>query len=344
MTSISHQDADQFLAGSISDFSIFLVYGADQGLIFERSQKLIRSAIGAKGDAMQIVEFAGDAIAADPMILLDEANAINMFGGDVRVIRIAAGNRSLVPALDLIAQTPQTGCVLIIEAGELKRDALLRKWIETQSSAVSVECRADDPKDIQRLIDAEVKFAHLSIDPDAREALGAMLGEDRLSTRAELDKLTLYAHGQNAITIEHINEILHDASALGVDAVISAIFSGKSAEVVELTHKALQIGVDINMLVAATLRYALALHRCRADIDNGATFDGALQMLMRQVYGYNRRAEVSNQLRNISFFALEQMIGALFDIVRKTRQNNSLGEQRTIRLFLSLSSLIKKTK
>ncbi len=344
MTAISHQEADQFLARSISDFSIFLVFGADQGLIFERSQKIIRSAIGTQGDMMQLVELAGDAIAADPMALLDEANAINMFGGDVRVIRIAAGNRSLVPALELIAQTPQAGCVVVIEAGELKRDALLRKWIETQSFAVSIECRADDPKDIQRLIDAEVKFAHLSIDPDAREALGAMLGEDRLSTRSELDKLTLYAHGQNAITIEHINEILHDASALGVDAVISAIFSGKSAQVVEFVHKALQIGVDINMLIAATLRYALALHRCRADIDNGAPFDGAVQMLMRQVHGYNRKAEVSNQLRQISLVALEQMIGALFDIVRKTRHNNSLGEQRTTRLFLSLSTLIKKTK
>ena len=344
MTAVSHQDADRFLAGSISDFSIFLVFGVDQGLIFERSQKLIRSAIGANGDTMQVVEFAGDAIAADPMLLLDEANAINMFGGDVRVIRIAAGNRSLAPALELIAQTPQAGCVLIIEAGELKRDALLRKWIETQSFAVSIECRADDPKDIQRLIDAEVKFAQLSIDPDAREALGAMLGEDRLSTRSELDKLTLYAHGQNAITIEHINEILHDASALGVDAVISAIFSGKPAQVVELVHKALQMGVDINMLVAATLRYALALHRCRADIDNGAPFEGALQMLMRQVYGFSRKTEVSNQLRQISLSALEQMISALFDVVRKTRQNNSLGEQRTIRLFLSLSTLIRKTK
>jgi DNA polymerase-3 subunit delta len=344
MTAVSHQDADRFLAGSISDFSVFLVFGTDQGLIFERSQKLIRSAIGAHGDAMQIVEFAGDAIAADPMILLDEANAFNMFGGDVRVIRIAAGNRSLAPALDLIAQAPQAGCVLIIEAGELKRDALLRKWIETHSFAVSIECRADDPKDIQRLIDAEVKFAQLSIDPDAREALGAMLGEDRLSTRSELDKLTLYAHGQNTITIEHISEILHDASALGVDAVISAIFSGKSAQVVELVHKALQIGVDINMLVAATLRYALALHRCRADIDNGAFFDGTLQILMRQVYGFSRKTEVSNQLRQISLSALEQMISALFDIVRKTRQNNSLGEQRTIRLFLSLSTLIRKTK
>ncbi len=98
------------------------------------------------------------------------------------------------------------------------------------------------------------------------------------------------------------------------------------------------------MLVAATLRYALALHRCRADIANGASFDGALQMLLRQVYGFSRKTEVSNQLRQISLSALEQMISALFDIVRKTRQNNSLGEQRTIRLFLSLSSIDKKDK
>jgi DNA polymerase-3 subunit delta len=343
MAVVSHQDADQFLAKANNNYRIILVFGPDQGLVFERSRKVLRSVIGIKGDAMQIVDLAGDAIAADPAILLDEANAINMFGGDARVVRIAAGGRSFLPALDLVSQSPASS-VIIIEAGELKRDAALRKWVEQQDFAVAIECRADDRKDIQRLIDAEIKIAQLALAPDAREALGAMLGEDRLSTRSELEKLTLYAHGQSTITVEHINEILHDASALGVDAVIAAIFSGKSAQVVELVHKALQIGVDTNALVAALLRYALALHRCRADIDAGASFDGALQSLLRQVYGYNRKAEISNQLRQIRLPVIEQMIAALFDVVRTIRRSNSLGEQRTIRSFLALSNLIKKSQ
>lgn len=343
MVLISHQDADQFVAKANNNYRIILVFGPDQGLVFERSRKILRSVIGANGDAMQVIDLAGDAIAADPAILLDEANAINMFGGDARVVRIAAGVRSFLPALELVAKSPASS-VILIEAGELKRDASLRKWVETQDFAVSIECRSDDRKDIQRLIDAEIKIAKLALAPDARETLGAMLGEDRLSTRSELEKLTLYAHGQSTITVEHINEILHDASALGVDAVITAIFSGKSAQVVELVQKALQIGVDSNALVAALLRYALALHRCRAEVDAGASFDGALQALLRQVYGFNRKTEISSQLGHLQLPVIEQIIAVLFEVVRTNRRSNSLSEQRTIRSFLALSHLIKKSR
>jgi DNA polymerase-3 subunit delta len=343
MAVVSHQDADQFLAKAHSNYRMILVFGPDQGLVFERSRKVLHAVIGVKGDGMQVVDLAGDAIAADPATLVDEANAINMFGGDARVVRIAAGARSFLPALELVSQSPASS-VIIIEAGDLKRDAALRKWVEAQDFAVSIECRADDRKDIQRLIDAEIRIAQLTLAPDAREVLGAMLGEDRLSTRSELEKLTLYAHGQSTIHVEHINEILHDVSTLGVDAVIAAIFSGKPAEVVERVQKALQIGVDVNALVAALLRYALALHRCLADIDAGASFDGALQSLLRQVYGYNRKAEISSQLRQLKLPVIEQVISAVFDVVRLMRRSNALGEQRTVRSFLALANLIKKSQ
>ncbi len=342
MAVISHQDADRYLAGSIRDYSIFLIFGADQGLVTERRQKLIRSAIGPDGDPTQIVELFGDAIAADPLKLVDEANAINMFGGAVRIALITAGNRSILPALELLAQSPPAHCLVIVEDGELKREAPLRKWIESQPYAASVECRADDGKDIQRLIDASLHAAGISIEPDAREVLGSMLGEDRLSTRSELDKLTLYAQGHKAITIADINEILHDASTLSVDAAIAAIFSGKTVQAVEAVNKALQLGVDINVLAAASLRYALALHKSRADIENGVSFDVSLQNFLRQVYGYNRKAETAFLLKSISLAKAEKAVVALSEIIKATRTQSKLAEERTTRLFLSLTTLIKR--
>lgn len=341
MTAISHQDADRYLLRPNREHFLFLVFGADQGLVFERSQRLVRTTVD-KGEALQMAEFSGDAIAADPLVLVDEANSISLFGGSRRAIRIHAGGKSILPALELIAQAPPADCLIVIEAGELKRDAPLRKWIEKQSLAASIECRADDARDIQRLIDAELHASGLSIAPDARDALGAMLGEDRLSTRSELGKLMLYAQGQDEVTLDHINEILHDASALSVDAAISAVFSGRPAQTIELCNRALRMGVDIQMLVAAALRYALALHRSRAEIDNGASFDVALQMLLRQFNGYSRKAEIATHLRQVPLAKLDPIVAALNNTVKSTRQSNFLSEERVTRLFLSLATALRQ--
>lgn len=342
MTAISHQDADRYLLRPNSDHALFLVFGADQGLVFERSQRLVRNAIGDKAETMQLAEITGDVIAADPLVLVDEANSMGLFGSTRRAIRIHAGGKSILPALELIAQAPPADCLIVIEAGELKRDAPLRKWIEKQSFAASMECRADDARDIQRLIDAELQAGGLAIAPDARDALGAMLGEDRLSTRSELGKLALYARGQAVVTLEHIFEILHDASALSVDAAISAVFSGSPAQAIERLNRALRMGVDIQMLVAAALRYALALHRCRAEIDNGASFDDNLQMLLRQFNGYSRKAEIASHLRQIPLTKLDLIVAALNNTVKSARQSNFLGEERVTRLFMSLAISLRR--
>ncbi len=342
MGAVSHQDADRYLARPNVDHFLFLVFGSDQGLVFERGQKLVRAAIGDDRQSMQQIDLVGDLISADPLILVDEANAIGLFGGNRRAIRIQTGTKSILPALELLALAPPADCIIVLQAGELKRDAPLRKWVEKQSFAASIECRADDTKDVQRLIDAELQAANISIAPDAREALGAMLGEDRLSTRCELSKLALFVHGQSRVTIEHINEILHDASALSTDAALSAVFSGRPALAMELVNRALHSGVDIQMLLAAALRYAIALHRGRAEIDNGASFEDNLQMLLRQFSGYSRKAEIASHLKQISLVRLDQIVAALSTAVKTTRQANFLGEERVTRLFLSLATSLRR--
>ncbi|WP_294535613.1 DNA polymerase III subunit delta [uncultured Rhodoblastus sp.] len=342
MAIVSHHEADRYLLRRNPDHFLFLIFGADPGLVAERCRTLLRSVIGDSRESLQLVALAGDQIAADPLTLIDEANSIGLFGSADRVIRISLGGKSLLPALEWIAQAPPVDCLIVVEAGELKRDAPIRKWIDKQTFAASIECLGDDAKDIQRLIDAELKAANLTIEPDARDALGAMLGEDRLSTRSELGKLVLYAHGQGAITLAHIDEILNDASAMNIDAAIFALFSGRPALTVELVNKALRSGIDANALLGQTTRYALALHRGLVETENGGSFDGALQIVLRQFNAYNRKAEITSHLRNASRVKIETIIKALQDLVKRTRQANYLGEEYVARLFLAFAASLKR--
>jgi DNA polymerase III subunit delta len=342
MTAISHQQADRYLLRPSSEHYLFLIFGPDQGRRSERCQTLLRSRLGVECVARPTIDLPGDEISSDPHLLLDEAHAVDMFNDGLRIIRVSVGNKSLLSALDLVARARPTDSVIILEAGDLRRDAPLRKWFDQQPFAASIECRPDDARDIQRLIDTEIDLAGLTIDPDARETLGTMLGEDRLSSRAALTKITLYAHGQATITGRHISEILQDESALSIDSIISALFSGRPNQVTEVIQKALQNGVDVNLIIAGALRYATALHRSRIEIDGGASFDDALQIILRQINGFNRKSEIASHLRNVDPKKALMIISALSGITKAMRKNNLLVDQRVTRFFLAAAASIKR--
>lgn len=335
MVAISHANAERYLRRPNSEHFIFLFYGGDQGLVAERAQSIVRRLV-ERPEQLQVVELQGDAIAADPLLLVDETNSIDLFGESQRAVRISIGGRSVLPGLELVIAAPPP-CLIVLVAGDLKRDAALRKWVEAQPTAAAIECRMDDQKDIQRLIDTEMQDAGLSIEPDARELLSSMLGEDRLSTRSELNKLMLYTRDQKTVKVEHITAILHDASALSSDDALYAAFSSDRSQAAELTERALDAGVDPNVLLGAALRYSLALHRARADVDRGFAFEETLQMVLRQVGGYGRKSEIAAHLKQFTPTSLETITNALADAIKATRRSNVLADQRVTRLLLSIS-------
>ena len=80
MNAIAHKDADITSSSESRSFSVS-PFGADQGLIIERSRRLLTSISRYAGQTPNIVDLAGDAIASDPLILLDEAHSIGLFDG-----------------------------------------------------------------------------------------------------------------------------------------------------------------------------------------------------------------------------------------------------------------------
>ena len=73
-----------------------------------------------------------------------------------------------------------------------------------------------------------MRDAELTIAPDARAALVALLGGDRLASRSEIRKLALYAHGKDRVELADVMAVVADASALALDGVLDAAFAGKT--------------------------------------------------------------------------------------------------------------------
>ena len=191
-----------------------LVFGPDAGLVSERVDAIIRASVDDTNDPFALVRLDGDTLASDPARLIDEATTVPLFGGR-RAIRVRAGSRNIVPAVEGVLAARLRDCRVVIEAGDLKRGAALRNACERAKTAVAIPCYADGDRDIARLIDEEMRAADLTIAPDARAALMPLLGGDRRASRAELRKLALYAHGQERVEIDDVMAVVADASALG---------------------------------------------------------------------------------------------------------------------------------
>ena len=225
MVAVKNHEAERFLARAPAHIYLYLVFGTDAGLITERARKIVSRAVDDPKDPFQLVRIGGDDLANDPLLLADEANTIPLFGGR-RAILIEAQGKAFVAAIEPILGLPPRNCTIVIEAGALKKDTPMRTLCERERNAAAIQCYPDSSKEIAQLIDAEVSAAGLSIAPDAKSFLVSQLGQDRLSTRSELEKLVVYARGAGEITLDHVAAIVCDASNIIVGEAVNAAFDG----------------------------------------------------------------------------------------------------------------------
>ena len=227
MVALKSADIESFVARPDPSRAVVLVFGPDAGLVSERVDAIVRASVDDPADPFSLVRLEGDALASDPARLTDEAVTVPLFGGR-RAIRVRAGSRNIVPAVEGVLASPLRDCRIVIEAGDLKRNAALRTVCERARSAVAIPCYADGELDVGRLIDEELRAAGLAMTPDARAALVPLLGGDRRASRGELRKLALYAHGQDQIELDDVMAVVADASALALDTLVDAAFAGGS--------------------------------------------------------------------------------------------------------------------
>jgi hypothetical protein len=182
---------------------VVLVFGPDTGLVRERVNALVRASVDNPDDPFALARIEGDELAGNPSRLVEEALTVPLFGGR-RAVLVKAGGRNIAPAVETVINAPSSDCRVIIEAGNLSKSAPLRALCEKSKVAAALPCYADNERALAQLIDEEMRAAGLSIAPDARAALVDLIGGDRLASRNEIRKLTLYAKDQKSVELPDV--------------------------------------------------------------------------------------------------------------------------------------------
>ncbi len=340
MVALRGKDIDAFLARPDPGRPIILLYGPDAGLVRERADALMASAVDDPNDPFSLVRLDGDELSAEPSRLVDEAMTVPLFGGR-RAIRVKAGSRNFASGVDTLADSPVRDCRIVIEAGELRPESPLRKACERAKTAVAIGCYPDGERDLARLIDEELRVSNLRIAPDARAVLMALLGGDRQASRNELRKLALYAHGAGEATLDDVMAVVADASELKLDPIVDAAFAGNAAVVESEFAKAMVAGTYPGVIISAAQRQAAWLHKSALAVAEGTAVSTLLESGFPRLH-FSRKGAVETALRNFSAARLVGIIDQLATAALDMRKQASLAAVIAQRTLLAIAANAKR--
>jgi DNA polymerase-3 subunit delta len=339
MVAIRANQAGAFLAKPDPQIKSVLLYGPDAGLVSERAQDLARLLAAREKPAGEIVRLDDSDLEGDPDRLGVELLTMPMFGG-AKIVRTTTGRRITAATLQPFVDGSGIAGALIVEAGNLRPDDKLRAAFEKSPAAAAIGCYPDEGASLDRLVSEVITAAGLEIAPDARQELIARLGADRALSRAEIEKLAIYAHGAGRIELAQVEAIVGDASSTAIDLVVSAAASGDAGRALTECDRAVAGGESPQAVILAAERHFHRLHRLRVGLDAGRSLD-ELTRALRPPLPPKAKIELEREARS---WTSDRVSAAIARITEAVRQSRTTGANEAViaeRLLMEIARLAK---
>jgi DNA polymerase-3 subunit delta len=271
-----------------------LLYGPDTGLARERADILAQTVCPDLKDPFRVADLSGAALAADPARLADEAAQMSLIGGR-RVIRVHdAADRLAALFAGFLDTAPGDGFI-VVETGDLPGSSTLRRAFDNSPRAAAIGCYPDTPRDRAALIRDTLRAHRITASAEATQYLIDHLGSDRQLTRAELEKLVLYAGEGSQIELDDVRISVGDSAALATEDAIMAAAEGDIGKVDRVLDRVFQEGESAVSVVRAMLRHLHRLHLLAARLTAAVTIAEVMRMARPPIF-YRQEDSFKRQL------------------------------------------------
>ena len=319
---------DQILRLGGGDFRVLLLYGPDEGLARERLKTITHAILGDDlNDPFRLIDLNQEVLVKDVSRLNDEMKSIAMTGGR-KLIRVEASD-SLAPVLMAFLTEPKSAgeALLMLTGGDLAARSPLRKIIEQSPDCAAIPCYKDSAADITQLIKKQLSEAGLSLGAPVLAYIAQSLGEDRGVTRAEVEKLILFAgEEKKEISLEEAVSLIGNRAAFALDDLYFAITDGDPQNTER--YLSLNIAETSPLVILRGLgKHVARLHLASTRYAQGEQAQSIIGSLRPPLF-WTVKSRFEMQMRKLSPHVLARLIdkinGAEADILRHYALNNTL--------------------
>lgn len=342
MVALRPNEVDRACSSLDPNLKAVLIHGNDVGLVRELAQKFVIAKAGSLDDPFNVVRLDDSALKDDPARLADEAQAISLMGGE-RAVWIRGAGTAFTNAIKPYLSGSAGDGLIVAEAGALRKGQALRELFEKSPNAAAVAVYEDGARDIAGIITEEIQKAGLTINNDARLFLTQSLGSDRALSRSELQKLTLFCMHKSEITLEDVELICGDTSALSLDETLDAVFEGDPAKADQKLNRLVASGTNPAGVITAATNHAVRLMAFAAEMESGRPAKQVVDAARPPVF-WKRKDSLVRQLAAWQPRTLDSALEQLREAELGMRNMPALAEAIGSRTLLSLASRAKRER
>jgi len=263
-----------------------LIYGNDSGGVRDTARQLCKVLLPQENE-MGLSEFTPDQLLDDESLLSTELTSMGFFA-EQKVVKIEGGTQAaidaILPQIQAVLQHLSRENFLIVTAGELTPVSKIRKFYEGSKDLMALLCYKDDEATLRTHIGQKLREAGISPERDAMDYLLNNLGEDKMITNNELDKIITYLGHEKELGFEDVAALLADSSELTLADLAFAVSSRNHTKLEKNMARVLSqqiAGVAVLRMVAWHFERLLT---AKATTETGQGIDFALKTLRPPVF------------------------------------------------------------
>ncbi len=283
-----------FLQRPDTEIRAVLLYGPDAGLVSERANAIARTICPDLKDPFRVADLSSSAVAADPARLADEAAQMSLIGGR-RIVRVREATDRLARLFGDFLKAAPGDALIVVEAGDLPAASSLRRVFDASPCAAAIGCYPDTARDRAAVIGAALRAHRITTSADATQYLVEHLGNDRLVTRSELEKLALYAGDGGRVDLDDARLAIGDSAVIELDDAVMAAAEGDVSKVDRVLGKVFQEGESPVSVVRGMLRHLHRLHALAARLAGGSTLTEVMRSARPPIF-FTQEANFKRQL------------------------------------------------
>ena len=289
---------------------IYVIAGKDEALVSSMCQELLDDLLEPEQRMTGLLSVDGEK--AEISDVFDELRTAP-FLTDKRVVAVRSADKFVSAHRDALERYFDKPCptgILVLTVSSWDSRTRLAKKLPKVGKLIdaSPPKRWELPAHLMRYAADKYK---VRLNKDAAGLLVELAGEALAQLYSEVDKLTLFAHGEKAITSEHVEALIGHHRIYGAFEVIDAVIEGNARRAVERLRNMFEEDKSAEYTVVGAFAFHLRrMFNAKALLDKG-THQAAVAKQLR-IWGNADRFFA--QLRRISLPQIATFLERLADI------------------------------
>ena len=242
-------------AKDIKDVCSLLIFGPDRGLVKDRSDFFLVEQKKSLQNSLEIFKLTPEDFAKSESVLFELAYQKPIFHKKTLIhinLDLIKNLKIIVDFLENIDEKKTN--FLLLESSNLKSDSLIVKLFKKTNNLAYLTCYNDNSKSLFNFIKSYCDELGLKISNENIQLLGNKLGNDRLITKREIEKLALHADN-TSITYEDILIGVGDNTTIKLDLITDCLLIKSSSYINKIIDKVLEDGINYLLIIRSITKH-----------------------------------------------------------------------------------------